>query len=191
MTRTAGIAAAAVIGFSTITLADAYVEFSLYTTTDWEASDRAYDVTMLIEGIDLMGDMPEGPAVYDAVITVTGEDAFGGLPIPITFEGQIDGSLWQSEMGWGDLGFTIPEDAFAPFYSGGGPNAINMAWSLDDSDPDNISYSYGMATLEGTLASSIGVDVLYLYDIVETTVPTPGALALLGMAVVGRRRRRS
>ena len=177
-----------------IAQADVLVEYSLYTDTNWD--QVAYDVTMVIEGIDLMGSMPNSVNSYNLEMQVTGNPQLGGLPIPISWSGQIDGSLSEYEdEGWGSLGFYIPDTdpTFEFFYPG--ENHISMEWSgnwdWDDEGNEMVSYSYGLATLTGGLADAVGLDVLYLNNIVETTVPAPAALGLLGVTVLaGRRRRR-
>lgn len=182
-------------GIAGIAQADVLVEFSLYTDTNWD--QVAYDVTMQIEGIDLMGSMPSGLDTYNLEMQVTGNPQLGGLPIPISWSGQIDGSLSESEddAGWGSLGFYIPDTdpTFEFIYPGA--NSISMTWSgnwdWDDEGNEVVSFSYGMATLTGGLADAVGLDVLYLNNFVETTIPAPAALALLGVGVLaGRRRRR-
>ena len=183
------------VGLTGMTQADVLVEFSLYTDTNWD--QVAYDVTMQIEGIDLMGSMPEGSGNYNLEMQVLGNSDIGGWSIPINWSGQIQGWLWQDELtgGWGDLGFFIPNsDPFFEFFYPG-ENHISMEWGgnwdWDEQGNEIVSYSYGLATLTGGLADAVGLDVLYLNNIVETTVPAPAAIGLLGMTVlVGRRRRR-
>ena len=185
--------------FAGIAQADVLVEFSLYTDTNWD--QVAYDVTMEIEGIDLMGSMPNSVNSYNLEMQVTGNPALGGWGSPINWSGQIDGSLSEYENedgwteGWGGLGFFIPNsDPFFEFFYPG-ENHITMEWSgnwdWDDEGNEMVSYSYGLATLTGGLADAVGLDVLYLNNIVETTVPAPAAIGLLGVTVLaGRRRRR-
>ena len=65
------------------------------------------------------------------------------------------------------------------------------SWEFDEEGNETVSYSYGLATLTGGLADAVDLDVLYLNNFVETTIPAPAALGLLGVGVVvGRRRRR-
>ncbi|MBG83993.1 MAG: hypothetical protein CMJ40_05530 [Phycisphaerae bacterium] len=181
-------------GLAGIVQADVLVEFSLYTDTNWD--QVAYDVTMQIEGIDLMGSMPDGLDTYNLEMQVTGNPQLGGLPFPINWSGQIDGFLSEYEgEGWGSLGFYIPDTdpTFEIFYPGA--NDISMEWGgnwdWDEEGNEIVTYSYGLATLTGGLADAVGLDVLYLNNFVETTIPAPAALGLLGVGIVaGRRRRR-
>lgn len=63
-------AAAVVLSSGSLAAADVLVEFSLYTDTDWIEENRVADVSMTIEGIDLMGHLPEGSSTRNAEVLI-------------------------------------------------------------------------------------------------------------------------
>jgi len=163
--------------------ADVLVEFSLYTETSWTDDYYVADVTMTIEGIDLMGFLPEGDSTLAATVWI--ETAWGEFDF---YNGDIEGSLWSADGGWGTLGFDFGVDALTQF--GGGGNSINMEWSWVDTDEEPY-FSYGLAVWMGGFAEYLGSEMLYIgWPIVETTIPAPAAVALLGIAGLASRRRR-
>ena len=135
---------------------------------------------MLIEGLDLMGLMPDGSSEYQAQVNV--QSVWGDTSI---FNGTIQGSLNEYEdKGWGSLGFSFPVFAFPEF--GFSENSMSMEWSYVWEDDDDVSFSYGLATWTGSMADEVGASELCLgWLIIETTVPAPGTLALLGLAAIG------
>jgi hypothetical protein len=181
------VAMTGIMGLSVVSVAvgDVLVEFSLYTDTNWSEEFRVADVTMTIEGLDLMGNMPEGGGAYQAEIYLF--PVWAGVDF---YSGEITGGLWDSGEGWGSLGFDFGEDALSQY--GGGGNSINMEWAwMDDGNGEFTGFSYGLATWQGGFADYLGVDILYLgWPINESTIPAPGALALLSLAGISTRRRR-
>lgn len=175
----------AVLCLASVAAGDVLVEFSLYADTDFDEAGHVADVEMIIEGIDLMGLMPEGSGDYQASVSI--ETTWG---IESSFIGAITGSLYEYEgEGWGGLGFSFPANAFPEF--GGGGDSVSMEWSWAESDDGSPAFSYGLATWSGSLAESVGLEVLYLgWPISESTIPAPGALAILALAGLGRTRRR-
>ena len=181
----AAVAMTTAIYMSTSIRADVVVEFSLYSQLDWAEKYRVADVSMTIEGLDLMGYMPEGGGAYQAEIFLL--PAWPGVDY---YSGDITGWLSDSGKGWGDLGFDFGETALTQYGDGG--NSISMEWAwMDNGDGEYTEFSYGLATWSGGFADYFGVDALYLgWPISETTIPAPGALALLGLVGISARRRR-
>ncbi|MCH2135242.1 MAG: hypothetical protein MK101_01520 [Phycisphaerales bacterium] len=163
--------------------ADVLVEFSLYTDMEWTEENRVADVWMTIEGVDLMGHLPEGTTTRFADVLILTSWGTGDH-----FAGEVTSWLSEDE-GWGDLGFDLGE-SFELL--GGGQNSMSMEWLESwDSDGNFEGFSYGLATWEGGFADYVGVDQLYLgWPINETTIPAPGAVALLSLTAMVRRRRR-
>jgi hypothetical protein len=163
MFRTALISA---ICIGTSVCGDVLVEFSLYTDTQWTEKYRVADVSMTIEGLDLMGYMPEGGGTYQAEILL-----FPTWPGVDFYSGEITGWLSNSGKGWGGLGFDFGEFALTQYGDGG--NSISMEWaSMDDGEGEFAGFSYGLATWQGGFAEYVGVDFLYLgWPINENTIP--------------------
>lgn len=146
--------------------ADVLVEFSLYTQPDWAEKYRVADVSMTIEGLDLMGHMPVGGGTYQAEIFL-----FPAWPGVDYCSGEITGWLSDSGKGWGGLGFDFGESALTQYGDGG--NSISMEWAwMDDGNGGFAGFSYGLATWQGGFAEYLGQDFLYLgWPITETTIP--------------------
>ncbi len=67
-----------------IVQADLLVEFTLYTSTEWDNSeDAAFDVSMQIDDIDELGPMPYGNNSYNLAMEVTGllPDVWQNVPM--------------------------------------------------------------------------------------------------------------
>jgi hypothetical protein len=182
-----GLTAALVLSLTSVVSADVLVEFSLYTETDFVPQYHVADVQMTIEGIDLMGLMPEGYNDYEAQILIISANWWDPISY---FDGTIGGGLNEYEdEGWGSLGFDFPDGAFSEFGSGASTLSMEWSWGLDDDD--NVYFSYGLATMAGPVADYFGTDVLYLgWPINETTIPTPSAIVLFAAAGFIRSRRR-
>jgi hypothetical protein len=171
------------LGLDSVAAGDVLVEFSLYSDTSWSEATLVADVSMTIEGLDLMGNMPEGGGTYQAEIFL-----FPVWPGVDYYSGEISGWLSDSGEGWGGLGF----DFGALWQYGGGDNSISMEWAwMDNGDGEFTEFSYGLATWQGGFADYCGVDTLYLgWPIIESTIPAPGAIVLLSLAGISARRRR-
>ena len=162
----AAVAMMTAICIGTSIHADVVVEFSLYSQLDWDEKYRVADVSMTIEGLDLMGYMPEGGGTYQAEILL-----FPVWPGVDYYSGEITGWLSDSGKGWGDLGFDFGEAALTQYGDGG--NSISMAWAwMDDGNGGFDGFSYGLAIWQGGFAEYVGVDVLYIgWPINESTIP--------------------
>lgn len=177
-----------------IAKADLLVEFSLHTSTDWDDTNKAYDISMQIDHDDLMGFMPFGTNAYNMTMEVTGFLPGSWQGYTFTYDGVVTGSNTTfDDGGWGDIGFFIPDsdsvfDVFFP-----GSNNMSLSWGLIDFDPEDIDFSYGMGVWTGGLADAVLADSLYINTntLNEIVIPAPAALGLLGVtALAGRRRRR-
>lgn len=162
----AAVAMTTAICMGTSIRADVVVEFSLYSQLDWSEKYRVADVSMTIEGLDLMGYMPEGGGAYQAEIFLL--PAWPGIDY---YSGEITGWLSDSGKGWGDLGFDFGEAALTQYGDGG--NSISMEWAwMDDGEGGFAGFSYGLAIWQGGFAEYVGVDFLYIgWPINESTIP--------------------
>ena len=123
-----------------ISQADLLVEFSLHTSTDWDDTNKVYDISMQIDHDDLMGFMPFGTNTYNMTMEVD-----IGVGTTFTYDGVVTGSNTTfDDGGWGDIGFFIPDSdpVFGIFFPGS--NNMSLSWGLIDSDPEDIDFSYGM-----------------------------------------------
>ena len=182
------------VAFTGITQADLLVDFSLHTSTDWDETNKAYEVSMQIDHDDLMGFMPFGTNSYNMTMEVTGFLSGSWQNTTFTYDGVVTGSNTTfDDGGWGDIGFFIPDSdpVFDFFYPGS--NTMSLSWALIDFDPEDPEFSYGIGVWTGGLADAVTLNSLYINTntLTETVIPAPAAIGLLGVTILaGRRRRR-
>jgi hypothetical protein len=160
----------------------------LVATMDMFNEDTGITGSMMlaVEGVDWLGQLDDG--TYTASVVAEYDYGFG---LPVVWAGELSASRsWHDEDGWSWYSLVITMDFGGIDYPySGGSTSFFLDEITEPFEGDPVYYSYGFPMWD-TMSANGEAHLFMGSNLNETIIPAPAGLAVLGLGLFARRRRR-